>query len=183
MRHIIKQKINHFKYKGTVTPSSKYLVTRLISKIDFSKSKKIVQLGFGTGVFSKKIVELMTDDAELYIFEIDKESKKHFDNMISKKNVKYYQLNANEINSILKDGSVDCIISTLPLMSLPEKLVDKILNSCVKVLRKEGLFFQYQYSLFSRKKIESIFGNRSEIHFELFNIPPAFIYMIKRKIL
>ena len=84
---------------------------------------------------------------------LNKESKKHFDNMTFKKNVKYYQLNANEINSILKDGSVDCIISTLPLMSLPEKLVDKILNSCVKVLRKEGLFFQYQYSLFSRKKI------------------------------
>lgn len=183
MRHIIKQKINHFKYKGTVTPSSKYLVNRLISKIDFSKTKKIVQLGFGTGVFSKKIVELMTDDAELCIFEIDKKSKKYFEGMVFKKNVKYYQKDASDINSILKKGSVDCIISTLPLMSLPEKLVDKILNSCVKVLRKEGLFFQYQYSLFSRKKIDSVFRNRSKIYFELFNIPPAFIYMIKKKIL
>ena len=43
------------KMVGSMTPSSRFLMDKMLKNIDFKKSKLIVELGPGTGVFTEKI--------------------------------------------------------------------------------------------------------------------------------
>ena len=42
----------------------------MIEPIDFKKAKIIIELGAGLGCFTDKILETMSEDARLIIFEI-----------------------------------------------------------------------------------------------------------------
>ena len=59
---------------GAVAPSSKFLMKKRLKSVDFSKAKVIVELGPGTGVFTKGILDKMTDDAKLFSFELTSSS-------------------------------------------------------------------------------------------------------------
>ena len=41
---------------GSIMPSWRFLVKKIVRKINFSKDKVIVELGPGTGVFTYKII-------------------------------------------------------------------------------------------------------------------------------
>ena len=70
-RSFIKQYLKDKKMVGAVSPSSKSLGKKMLSNIDFSKDKLIVELGPGTGVFTDLIINKMADDARLLVFELN----------------------------------------------------------------------------------------------------------------
>ena len=71
--------------------------------------------------------------------------------------------------------SVDCVISTLPLATLPNPVVDEILVKIKEVLSASGIYTQLQYSLFSLKKVKGHFSD-VKISFTPFNYYPSFVY-------
>jgi phospholipid N-methyltransferase len=72
----IKEKINEWKTRGAVAPSSKFLVKKMLSKIDFREDLDLLQLGYGNGVFTKEIVRKISKESTLVVFEVDKQSSK-----------------------------------------------------------------------------------------------------------
>ncbi len=56
---------------ASIVPSSKALVERVASKIDFSQSRVIAEYGPGEGVHSRKIARGMSADSHLLLFELD----------------------------------------------------------------------------------------------------------------
>src|SRR5204862_3914033 len=56
---------------ASIVPSSKALVERVASKIDFSKPQVIAEYGPGEGVHSREIARRMTPDSHLLLFELD----------------------------------------------------------------------------------------------------------------
>ena len=48
--------IKHPKHTGAIAPSSKILAKKMVDVIDFNRAKCIVELGPGTGAFTKEII-------------------------------------------------------------------------------------------------------------------------------
>ena len=56
---------------ASIVPSSKALVERVSSKIDFDRARVIAEYGPGEGVHSREIARRMRPDAQLLLFELD----------------------------------------------------------------------------------------------------------------
>src|SRR5712692_6714385 len=56
---------------ASIVPSSKALVERVASKMDFSGPRVIAEYGPGEGVHSREIARRMSPDSHLLLFELD----------------------------------------------------------------------------------------------------------------
>lgn len=177
-----KEAIKSLKTSGTVMPSSRFLAKRMLQNIDFSKADVLVELGPGNGAITKIILKKLHPEAKLICFEINEQ----FYNYLLK--VKHPQLivlkaSAEDIDlelSKLNFSKVDHVISSLPLTIIPEEISQNILEKAYKVLKTNGTFIQYQYSLTYFKKLKTVFKETISLKFEVFNFPPAFIYYCKK---
>lgn len=172
----LKNKISNFRTRGAIAPSSKFLVKKMISKIDYSQDIEILQLGFGKGVFSGEIIKRLSPGSTLTIFEVDVRCSKY---KIKDDRIIYIEDSAENISIYFKDKKFDYIISTLPFSSLPKNISNNIFAEIKKCLKHNGKLLQFQYSLFSKHDFTKLFDKEPTIDFELLNLPPAFIYEIK----
>ena len=162
---------------GSVAPSSKFLVKKMIAPIDFRKAKVIVEFGPGTGVITDEILKKMSADCKLYAFEINKEFVGKLSS-IKDNRFKLIEDSAEKIEEyLLKDGiaNADYVVSSLPLAIIPREIEYNILNAASRSLKTGGSFIQFQYSLSSRKKLKEIFHS-IKTNFTPINIPPAFVF-------
>ena len=166
---------------GAINPSSVFLAEKMIENIDFKSTKPIIEIGPGTGVFTKKILDKLHKDALLIVFELNEEFFNKIKKEIQDPRVIFINDSAENIQlhlSKLNTSSINAIVSSLPLSNIPQKTVLGILRSCQKVMVENSVFIQFQYSLKQKRELEHVFKNVS-ISFTAWNIPPAFIYTCK----
>ncbi len=162
---------------GSVTPSSKFLVKKMVEPIQFKNVKCIVELGPGTGIITLELLKNMPEDSILLAFEINNEFCDIL-NQIGDSRLKVISDSAEKLEDYLKKYNVekvDYIVSSLPLFMIPNEVVDKILEVTTKVMNPEGAFIQYQYSLNAYKKLRNTF-KKVDLNFTPMNIPPAFVF-------
>ncbi|PYJ14532.1 MAG: hypothetical protein DME94_09020, partial [Verrucomicrobia bacterium] len=56
---------------ASIVPSSKAMVERVASKMDFSQPRVIAEYGPGEGVHSREIARRLSSDSHLLLFELD----------------------------------------------------------------------------------------------------------------
>lgn len=163
---------------GAIAPSSKNLAEKMVRDIDFDNARCIVEYGPGTGVFTKKLVELKKSDTILLLIEYNKDFYRHLNDKYNKyDNIICINDSAENIDKYLqkyKIDKVDYIVSGLPFASLPKNVSEKILIKTMNVLKKDGLFITFQYTLFKKEFIASYF-KKIKIDREIINLPPAYI--------
>ena len=170
------------KTSGSITPSSRFLANKMLKQIDFSEANVIVELGPGNGVITKRILKKMHPNAVLICFEIND----HFYQQLKKidnPQLKVLNASAEKIEEELEKlgYTKSChIISSLPLTNIPDPISKNILQKSYDNLDVNGTFIQYQYSLSYFKKLKAVFNESISLGFEVFNIPPAFIYRCKK---
>jgi phospholipid N-methyltransferase len=173
----IKESLKSLKEVGTVLPSSKFVVSKMIEPINFEKDISILEFGSGTGVITKEILKKMTIRSKLICFETNesfqKELKQNFDGKITLINdsAENMKLHLNK----LKITKVDYIISSIPLVTLPKKITNNILLTSSETLGKNKKFVQLQYSKMMDKRLKKYF-NQIDVKFTPKNYIPAFIY-------
>ncbi len=177
-----KEAVKSIKTSGSLIPSSKFLVKRILNKVDFSTSELIIEFGAGNGVITKEILKQLKPSAKLICFEIN---EAFYCNLkkIDHKQLIVLNISAQNIAQEIEKTEIkqaDYIISSLPLSILPKKLSTEIIKNSIKVLPKNGCFIQYQYSLQFLKQFKSLFKNKVALDFEPLNIPPAFVYTCKK---
>lgn len=168
---------------ASVTPTSRFCIRRVCKPIDFSETNTILEYGAGTGIFSYYLLERMTADSRLILFETNyglfKKLKK-----IKDPRVKLYNESVEWVEQILGEemtGNVDYIISGIPFSFLDDTVKRNILNQSKKMLRQEGEFLAYQTSGHLKEPLREVFGN-VHTEFELLNIPPMTVYeAVKRQ--
>lgn len=169
----------NFKTKGMVGQSSRFLIQKMISNIDFSRDLTIVQYGSGKAVFVKHILQKMSPNSKLYVFEIDEKCNKYTEKIHDSRLV-YINDSAEKIFDYVMEKEVDAVVSTLPFASLPKSLLEPIITNSRAILKENGIFLQYQYFLTNKNAIEKIFGEKIKLSFEPINFPPAFIYKLQK---
>src|SRR5438046_1346229 len=64
---------------ASIIPSSRALVRRVTSKMDFSEPRMIVEYGPGEGCHTREIVRQMHPDSHVILFELDAELAQHLE--------------------------------------------------------------------------------------------------------
>lgn len=173
--------IKTIKNSGTIAPSSKFLVKKMIKPIS-KRDRVIIEFGTGNGCITKGILNKMHPKARLFSFELNEQfSLDAQEKMGADKRLHIINGSAVEFDKILETygiHQVDQIISSLPLTLLDDKDVYKLLRKAKDALKPGGLFVQFQYSLDKYDTLKMYFS-QVKLGFVAINIPPAFIYYCK----
>ena len=144
-----------------------------------SSSQTIVELGGGKGPMTRALISQKWKTAHLTSCELDRDRYEWLKHLESD-SVKIVLLDAEKCLSTFARGSVDLIISTLPLGSMPPEHARDILKAAADVLSPNGQYIQYQYFATNRKDVEQFFVIE-KVDWEAMNFPPAFIYICKKR--
>ncbi len=177
-----KEALKNIKTSGTVLPSSKYLVKRMLKGVDFESARVLVEYGPGSGIITREILKRMHPDARLFCFEINELFYQHLSGY-KHPQLTLVKTSAAEVKEVIQKhgfSQVDCVISSLPLAIMPPEVSVRILKHSYDILREEGALIQYQYSLQNKKDLKRVFGEHVKIQFVTLNIPPAFVYFCKK---
>lgn len=169
--------IRSIRTSGTITPSSNRLIRRLLSSIDFSTARCIVELGPGNGCVTRALLDRLHPDSILICLEVNKKFATKLMELNDSR-LRIYTACASSIRQILDEldiHQVDHVVSSLPLALIDDEVVTSILTSVGANLREGGQFLQYQYSLKNYSDVKPIFKD-VKVKFTLRNMPPAFVY-------
>ena len=180
-RNFLKEFFKDKKMVGAVSPSTKFLGSKMLSSVDFEKARIIVEFGPGTGVFTDMIISRMHPKAKLIVFELNENFYESLRERIEDSRVQLTHDSAENLSRYLNENEkVDVIVSSLPLMVFPPELRESVVQAANKGLREDGKYIQFQYSLQSKKLLESVFKS-VKVKFALKNFPPAFVYTCRKQ--
>lgn len=162
---------------GAVCPSSSFLGRKMAAALSgvVGNGDAVAELGAGTGAVTKFILDTPGLNPEkFYCVEFEKRSA----DILGKKfpKAKIFNDSAENIVEIMSGDAKDlkCVVSSLPLLSLPRQCSSSILSRCEDALPKGGLYVQFTYNLFN-PPADKFFKNMKRIKtsYVFFNIPPA----------
>jgi len=183
------ESLKNYKTSGTIVPCSKYAAQFALKNVDLKNAKTIVELGCGTGVFTKVIEKKKNQRTRFIAIEINEELAKEAQK--NNPNTKIVQDSAENLSQILKENEnekADIIISTLPWAIFEKELQIKILNEVYSNLEENGEFITISYIITNRLKkgksfytlLKSKFNKVKKTRFVVKNLPPSFFYYCKK---
>lgn len=179
----LKQFIASPRYLGSVTPSSSYLVHRLIGLAGVADAGQVVELGPGTGPFTAGLLARMPANGRLLCVERDPALADHLRARFSDPRLVVATADAQDLPRHLEryglGPTVPLIVSGLPFTSLPDAVRERIIEAIVSCLNPDGDFLLYQYSFAMRPRLRRHFRT-VESHWEIRNIPPAVCMRCRR---
>ncbi|PYJ00329.1 MAG: hypothetical protein DMF00_08155 [Verrucomicrobia bacterium] len=162
---------------ASIIPSSKALVERVASKMDFSQPRVIAEYGPGEGVHSREIARRMTPDSHLLLFELDaafaRDLKRQF---ADDPRVHVIHGDAATLPYELKRrgfAQCDYILSGIPFSILKIEKKRALLQKTHDSLIVDGSFIIYQVT--NELKQHATLFEHGESEYFLQNIPPMFI--------
>jgi phospholipid N-methyltransferase len=162
---------------ASIMPSSKALVERVSSKIDFDRARVIAEYGPGEGVHSREIVRRMNPEAQLLLFELDPAFARDLERQFSDDpRVHVVHADAAKLPEELKRRGIphcDYILSGIPFSILQIEKKRALLQKTYEALVPGGSFIIYQVTN-ELKQHATVFEHADSEYF-LQNIPPMFI--------
>jgi phospholipid N-methyltransferase len=165
--------IKNLKQTGSIIPSSAFLVKKMIRNIDFNRKINILELGAGTGVITREVLNRMSDHSVLYSYE----NNVTLINTLESINDSRLIIKAENVSGLhtLQNDYFDVVISSLPLANMAKGFKCKIYRDIKAKLKESGVYIQYQYLFWDYKMIRRSFS-KCKLEFCLMNFPPAFVY-------
>ena len=163
---------------GALTFSSKSLVKKMLSYASFKESSVLVEFGGGDGSITQGIIDRMSNDSELWVFEINKSFCEEMEKQFPQPNVRIINDSAENLDLYLGGKKADYVLSSLPFSLIPKEVTDQILIKTKTCLKPEGKFIQICYSYFLKGLFRKYF-QKVEAQFTLKNFPPAFVMICK----
>ena len=166
---------------GSIIPSSDILAKR-VAKVASNQSGLILELGAGTGSLTQALVNSSIPNDRLLIIELDQKLcdilKKRFPD------VNIIQANACYLNRVLikqkiKPNQVGAIVSSLPFLSLPSMVTNRVLMQIFNTLTPDSPLIQYTYgprSPVPKAILERYERRAKRVETIIRNIPPATVW-------
>jgi len=163
---------------GSVIPSSRWLVRRTLTQVDWAQARLIVEYGPGLGTFTGKILEQLSPEGRLLAFETHPDFVRSLRRDLPDSRLEVIHGSAEHVESALRErelGPADYVLSGIPFSLMPDPVRDGILRSTRAVLDPQGAFLVYQFSPSIRPHLKNVF---SEVtwEFEIRNFLPAMVF-------
>jgi len=168
---------------GSLVPSSRFLVKRMLARVDWQQARIVLELGPGLGCFSREILRRMRPDAVLIAIEMNRTFARALRNSIKDRRLFVVEGSALHLDTILARfelGLSDCIISGLPFANMDHTTRESILRKCHQVLSWRGQLVLFQYRSLLAPALAGIFRS-VELSYEPLNIPPAHVFCCTRE--
>ena len=169
-----REAVRNFRSTGAIARASPTLVRRLIAAVPQDVPVTVVELGPGEGCITRALLGKLHPASRLIAFEINPVFV-HRLRLLSDTRLTVHAQGAERVSDHFAPGSVDFIVSSLPLSMIPQPVKEDIIRKAQSVLRPEGQFLQYQYALQDYSLLKDTFDDVS-VSFTLANLPPAFVY-------
>ncbi|REL38878.1 methyltransferase domain-containing protein [Rhodohalobacter sp. SW132] len=163
---------------ASVIPTSMRCVKKVCTHIDFSQDFTLVEYGPGNGVFTKYLLDKMTEGSRLILIEANEDFVTELNETIKDPRVSINNVLAGDVETVLDPdqvGNVDYVLSGIPFSFLKKDRKRAVLIATKRILKDGGKFIAYQTSGHLKKPVMEVFGNY-DIEFEMLNIPPYLIY-------
>ena len=167
---------------GSLIPSSRFLIGRVLGQVDWKRAQVIVEYGPGVGTFTAEILKRLRPDGTLLVFETNCDFVRFLRESFQDPRLHVIHGSAAEVDSLLKRlkrDHADYVLSGIPFSTMPEEIRDSILKTTHSVLGPDGAFLVYQFSRAVLPYLEEIFGHVYR-DFELLNIMPAQVFYCRR---
>ncbi len=169
---------------GAAFPSSPALAGQITDPIDFSQARVIVELGPGTGAFTRLLAQRAHPACRVLALELDPSLAAYVAGLYPR--VEVVNAAAQTLPQVLVErgiGLVDAVVSGLPFANFNADQQAAVVNAVRAALRPGGAFVSYGFvhaqvlptSRRFRRSLKELFG-RLDIHPVLFNAPPALVY-------
>ena len=175
---------------GAIAPSSPELAREMLRGITPHENSVVLELGPGTGSFTKVIDEIVPNEKSYLGLELDK-------NLVKCLRAKFPQLRFMRGNACKtfalhkrsKLGKVDYIVSGLPFVSIPNNIGKKIFGQIEMFMDKGCLFRTFQYAhgyylpsaIKLREYMRDRYGVSEKSPLIVKNVPPAITLTWKTK--
>ena len=170
---------------GAIAPSSKKLSKLIVERADLNNKRCVVELGSGTGVFTKEIISDIPKTSEYFALEINEEFVK--ETKLNNPKATVYHASAKDIKKYLakhNQDKCDCIISGLPWGALAENIQLDLLDEVYDCLEEGGEFLTiallqgliFPPGIRFKKAIYDKFRKVQKSKIVWRNLPPGFVY-------
>jgi phospholipid N-methyltransferase len=168
---------------GAVMPSGDALARLITKGIDASHAP-VIELGAGTGVFTRALIARGVDESHLTLID----SGPNFLKMLRERFPRAHVVEADASrlvgHGLYPQGSVGAVVSGLPLLSMSPRKIMGVLTDSFLYLREDGAFYQFTYGPrcpVPKQILERLGLQQKRIGRTLRNLPPATVYRITRR--
>ena len=160
---------------GAVLPTSRRTVRDTLAMAPVEQARWVVEIGAGTGVYTREILARIGPEARLLAFEIDPDLARALETEIADPRLSVVNDSAANVANHLNGEKVDVLVSAVPFTSLPKGLGREILEASRAVLAPGGAMLVLQYSPLVESQLRRTFGSVRR-RLSPINLPPAFLY-------
>lgn len=153
----LKQAIKDCKCAGSLLPSNKSAVKKILKLADLKPGDKIADAGAGTGVIALAAAEKIGNDGFIFAIELNDclfdVAKKNIEESKYKDQIELIKGDAHKIGEFMSDKNIDVldtVISTIPITWIEDPV--HYLSTLKKSVKSGGKIIQETYRPWTTKK-------------------------------
>lgn len=173
--------IKHPKMLGSLIPSSRFLVNKVLNEVDWARARVFVEYGPGVGTFTTEILRRMRPDAVVIALETNADFVRFLRGKIHDDRLHVVHGSAADADAALAKLNLthaDYILSGIPYTTIPAEVREVILRKTHSLLHPNGAFLVYQFTRTVLPYLQQVFES---IHqdFEPLNVMPARLFFCR----
>lgn len=162
---------------GTFAPSSRFLESRIVRVGRLHDDATVIELGPGLGGTTAAILRELPPTARLIAIELNSDFIRPLKALADPRLI-VHEGRAEDLSDILDQyglATADVVYSGIPFSAISADVGESILSSIWSTLSPGGRFIAYQLRSNVKRLARDLMGD-PDIEFELFNIPPLWVY-------
>lgn len=174
--------IKHPRMLGSLIPSSRFLVKRLLDQVDWGKATTIVEYGPGVGTITGEILRRLRPDGTLVAIDTNRDFARYLTRTLRDDRLHVVEGSAADAQENLRErglGRADYVISGIPYSTMDPVIRERILQTTHDVLQPDGTFLVYQFTRAVLPFLRQVFPHVHQ-EFEPRNIMPARLFYCHR---
>ena len=170
--------LKHPTMVGSIIPSSRFTITKMLAPVDWDNCKLFVEYGPGVGTFCRPVLDRLRRDGSLIVIDTNELYIAYLQREIRDSRFSAVLGSAADVEAIVRahgHEQADYVLSGLPFSTLPEGVGPAIAESTWRVLRPGGAFLVYQFSARARDFMARHF-QRIDAGYEFWNVLPCKLF-------
>jgi phospholipid N-methyltransferase len=166
---------------GSLIPSSRFVVDKVLGQVDWQRARTIVEYGPGVGTLTGEILRRLRPDATLVAIEMNGDFVRYLRRTVPDRRLQVVEGSAADAEAVLAARGLrqaDYVISGIPYSTMPAEVRDRILRTTHDVLDPEGAFLVYQFTRAVLPYLRNTFALVDQ-KFEPRNIMPARLFFCR----